>query len=120
MVTSPRAGHKTLLPLLTDNPDTDERLRTIERAIRQLQEGALGIAIFTGSVTLGQSTTTTQVSDIRLTASSRIFLMPTTAHAASIDSMDLYVSTKAAGSFTLTHDSNSSTTRTFDWLAVNP
>lgn len=118
-ITSPRSDKKTLLPVPTDFADRDEHLRIIARAIRQLQELAFGSAIFTGSVTLGTSTTTTQVSDDRITASSKVFLFPTTANAASIDSHDVRISAVAAGSFTITHDNNAAADRTFYYALFN-
>lgn len=120
VISSPRSAERAPANVPLDWSDTPQHLRLIVSALRELQARALGHGMIAGSVTLGQSVTTTQVSDNRIKSGATVHLTPTTANAASIDSQDLYVSAVAAGSFTLTHDSNTATDRTFYYLAINP
>lgn len=69
----------------------------------------------TGSVTLTASSTTTTLTDRRLSADSKVVFEPTTANAATARAA-LYVSAKASGSFTLTHASSANTDQTFDYV----
>ncbi len=66
----------------------------------------------TGNVNLANSTTTTTVSNSKVTTSSRIFLQPRNAAAAGSGA---FVSTITNGSFVIGHAS-ATTVRTFDYL----
>ncbi len=92
------------------------RLRHIDEAIRQIVDALRGLADgrsnAIGDVTLTQSAATTAVDDPRVGAGSVILLSPTSASAASADSF-VYVQSVADGGFTLAHDSNAATDRTF-------
>lgn len=66
----------------------------------------------TGSVNLANSTTTTTVSNPKVTTASRIFLQPRNAAAVTSGA---FVSTISNGSFVITHAS-ATTVRTFDYL----
>lgn len=68
----------------------------------------------TGTVTLTANAATTTLTDVRLTASSVITLMPTTANAsAEIGAGTIYIGTTAIGSATITHANNAQADRTF-------
>ena len=75
-----------------------------------------------GSVTLTASTTTTTVTDKRITPSSHIPFTPTTANAAAeIGAGGMYVSARTnATSFVITHANNSQTDRTFTYEIRSP
>jgi hypothetical protein len=82
------------------------------RALEPLLEPNRG-----GSVTLTASSTTTTVSDGRAAKGMRVVgLTPQTASAAAATSV--YVSAVAAGTFTLTHNSDAATDRTFTYQIV--
>ncbi|AYD00916.1 hypothetical protein [Neorhizobium sp. NCHU2750] len=66
----------------------------------------------TGSVNLTNSTTTTTVSNAKVTTSSRIFLQPRNSAAVTSGA---FVSSISSGSFVITHAS-ATTVRTFDYL----
>ena len=68
----------------------------------------------TGEVTLTTSSTTTTVSDSRVGINSKINLSPTTANAAS-EITTTYISSKTKESFTITHASNATADRTYDY-----
>ena len=71
-----------------------------------------------GPVTLTNSATTTVVTDYRVGPESAILFMPTTADAASeLAAGGMWVSARAANSFTITH-ANASTTRSFTYVVV--
>lgn len=74
-----------------------------------------------GSCTLAASATSTTVYDAKCGTNSRIFLMPTTADGAlaQLTSPGVYVSSKIAGSFVLTHGSSANTDQTFDYYIKN-
>ena len=74
----------------------------------------LGKLNCTGDVTLTASSTTTTLTDARITASSVICFMPTTENAAYAHTT-LRVTDRANGSATLTHASDPTTDRTFGY-----
>lgn len=78
-----------------------------------LQQLAAGRSNAVGTVTCSTGTSTT-VTDANCSPDSKINLSPTTANAAAALT-NVYVSAKAAGSFTLTHGSTTSNDRTFDY-----
>lgn len=70
-----------------------------------------------GSVTLASSATTTTLADPAISPTSKLFLTPTTANAASALA-STYVSSKSNGQATLGHASNGQLDRTFDYLVI--
>lgn len=66
-----------------------------------------------GQVNLTAGSTTTVVNDRRAGIDSKILLTPTTANAAA--TTGLYISSKGKFTFTITHNSNADTDRTFDY-----
>lgn len=88
----------------------------IVAAVRDLFEGRSNAV---GTVTLTASAATTTVDAINCGPGSRVFLMPTTAHAAAeYGNGTLYVSSVASGSFTVTHANNSQTDRIFFFVCL--
>ncbi len=68
----------------------------------------------TGTVTLTANAASTTLSDYRITASSVIALMPTTANAAGAIATT-YIGTTAIGSATITHANNAQADKTFKY-----
>lgn len=82
-------------------------------AINNLFQGKSDAA---GSVTLGASVATTDVTDPRVGADSVITFMPKTANAAAeIGAGGMYVSSRGDGAFTITHANNAQTDRDFEY-----
>ena len=79
---------------------------------RLLAQGINRLIPTVESVTLTTSSTTTTVTDKRMGEDQMVILTPTNANAAA---ENIYVSSKANGSFVLTHAS-AGTTRTFDYI----
>jgi hypothetical protein len=95
--------------------DLGERdLRKVVALANRLLAGKLNAVT---TVTLTASATTTTLQDSRIGGGSYIGLSPTTANAAAAMTK-VYVSAKAKGSATLTHDSTTDTDRTFDVLII--
>jgi hypothetical protein len=92
---------------------TETRLFRIVAAIMQLAQGRSDAV---GNVTLTPGATATVVKAVNCGKDSRIFLTPQTANAAAalayVQAADV-----GLGSFTITHDSNAATDRTFSWGA---
>lgn len=82
-----------------------------------VQQLAMGRSNATGTVTLTTSATTTAVTAPNCGAGSVISLSPKTANAAGALATT-YVSAVAAGTFTLTHASNTQTDRTFGFVCL--
>lgn len=73
-----------------------------------------------GRVTLTANATSTEVTSANVGAGDVVLLMPETAAAASeLAAGGMYV-VAAAGTFTITHANDASTTRTFGWVAFGP
>ncbi len=73
----------------------------------------------TGGITLDANATSTTVTAPNCGAGSAVFLFPSTAHAASeLAGGSLYVSSVAAGSFTIAHANNAQPDRTFFYVAL--
>lgn len=70
-----------------------------------------------GTVTLNANATTTTISNGSVTTSSVIVLSPTTSNAAGAVA-NVYVSSLAAGSATLTHANAATTDRTFSYVVL--
>ena len=98
-------------------PDRNEKdLSKITLAISELAQGRSNA---TGTCTLTISVTTTQVTAPTCAPGSTVVLTPTTAHAsAEFGNGTIYISTVAAGSFTITHASNTQADRTFLWAIL--
>lgn len=91
----------------------EQRLDRIVTAIRQMMSGRDNAC---GAVTLAANAGTTVVAAPNCAGDSKIFLTPTTAHAAAeIGNGTLYVSAVTNGQFTLTHANNAQTDRSFFW-----
>lgn len=85
-----------------------EGLRQLAIAINTNADGQ------SGTVTLTASVASTTLTDTRITASSVITLMPTTANAsAEIGAGTIFIGTTAIGSATITHANNAQVDRTF-------
>lgn len=69
---------------------------------------------FTGSITLTANAASTTLTDDRITASSVISLMPTTANAAAAIATT-YIGTTAIGSATITHANDAQVDKTFKY-----
>ncbi len=99
-----------MIPALPrDFPDIKQQLQRATLIVNGLLDGRHNA---TGTATLATSTTTTSVIDARVGVSSVITLMPTTSRAATALA-SVYVSARMAGSFILTHDSQTYTDRVF-------
>ena len=93
--------------------DTDEiqHRRALAQWAREVNQGHLQN---TGNVTLAAGAATTVVTDLRVGAFSFIGFMPTTANAAAeIGAGAMYVSSRSAEAFTITHANNAQVDRTF-------
>lgn len=85
----------------------------IVRGIRDLFQGRSDCA---GSFTCTANAATTTVTAKNCGAGSKIVITATTANAATeVGNGTIYVSAKAAGSFTVTHANSGTTGRTFDY-----
>ena len=90
-------------------------IRQLSAAVRRLFDGKLNS---TGEVTLTASTTTTTVTDQRVTSTSFIGLMPKTANAAAALGTTHVSARTNSGSFTLTHANNAQADRTFTYVII--
>jgi hypothetical protein len=88
----------------------------LNQAIRDLFAGRSNSV---GTVTLTENDTTTDVAFLNCGPDSKVFLFPTTADAADeLGGGLLYVSSVGAGTFTITHANDASTTRTFFYVCL--
>ncbi len=96
---------------------TNEReLSKFAIALQQLEQGRSNAA---GLCTLAANTTTTPVKAPNCAATSKVFLFPATAHAATeLGNGTLFAGTVANGSFTFTHASNTQTDRSFFFVCL--
>lgn len=101
-----------ITPLTTIPQGADRDKREVAVLVNAMLDGRSNAG---GSFTLAANTTTTTVTDPKFGPDTRLAWAPTTSNAASALS-GLYVSAKAAGSFTLTHANNAQTDRTFDYV----
>lgn len=92
-------------------PDQAQHLRLISNVVNNTMDGKINA---TGNVTLTASATSTTLTDARIGANSVILFMPTTANGNTAKA-NLFVSTRASGSATLTHASSSNTDQTFSY-----
>jgi hypothetical protein len=96
---------------------TNERdLSKYAIAIQQLEQGRLNAA---GACTLAVNAAATTVSAPTCAATSKVFLFPTTAHAAAeLGNGTLYVSVVSNGAFTLAHAVNVQADRSFAFVCL--
>lgn len=97
------------LPVKFNNDE--EAIRRITQAVNINADGQ------TGTVTLTANAASTTLTDTRLTASSCISLMPTTANAAGALATT-YIGTRAIGSATITHANNAQVDKTFAYSVI--
>jgi hypothetical protein len=97
------------MKLRTSYRDLAEAVRNTSGTVNQIVDGR---SLAYGSVTLTASTTTTVVTDDRVSENSVICLMPQTANAAGAIATT-YIATVANGTFTITHANNAQTDRDF-------
>jgi hypothetical protein len=92
------------------------QLRAITTSVRGLMQGRSNNVI---DVTLTENTTTTVVTDSRITLCAAILLQPTTANAAAALATTYILETgRVNGSVTITHANNAQTDRTFKAVIV--
>lgn len=96
------------------NPDADSHRTVIAQAVNNLIVGKLRV---TGEVTLTASATTTVVEDNQFESIMVPLLIPMSASAATALAVT-YVSNRTKGAFTLTHDSDAATDRTFAYVRL--
>lgn len=96
-----------------DKASDVEHRRDLARAVNGLLRGERNA---TGQVTLTASSTTSTISDSRITADTVAILMPLTAHAAA--AVAGLWQTAAAGAITLTHASTADVDKTFYFVLV--
>ena len=100
---------------LTVFPDEQDQRKQNE-VIRGVMDGKTNNR---ASVTLTASSATTVVTDFRAGTASYIEFMPTTANAATEKAAGgMYVSSRGKQTFTITHQSNGQTDRTFTYIVV--
>lgn len=104
-------SYATIPPVL---PDVKEHLRKISMAINSILQGKMNA---TSTVTLRENEATTVLTDSRLSVSSFIGLMPTTANAAT-ELATLYITDQNTGTATINHANNAQTDRTFTVLII--
>jgi hypothetical protein len=96
---------------------TNEReLSKYAIALQQLEQGRSNAA---GFCTLAVGTSTTTVRAPNCAATSKVFLFPTSAHAAAeLGNGTCFVSSVANGTFTLTHAVNAQADRSFAFVSL--
>lgn len=104
------------LPPLRTTPPYDPTAK-VATLINRLLVGSLNSL---GSVTLTDNGTTTRLSDNHITRGCKIFLFPTTAHAATVTGLWADPASVPAngGSITLTHPAVAAADLNFDYLIV--
>lgn len=111
--TAPLSG-KSAVPVY--EPEQDAHRKRIAEWAKEVMRGKLAnVAV----VTLTAGTTTTSVTDERVGIQSFIGFMPTTANAASAAALgSMYVSSRDAGSFIITHNNSASVDKTFTYCVL--
>lgn len=104
-------------PQAPENSRADDlSIRSIVRVINNIMRGKTNNR---GEVTLTASASSTVVSDVNVGGDSVIHFMPTTANAAiELGNSTMYVSSTGKQTFTITHDNNSQTDRTFRYIII--
>ena len=92
-------------------PDVEEHRRLIVNSLNNVIEGKINS---TGSITLTDSVTTTDLEDDRIGIDSVILLMPTTSDAAT---ENIYFTAQDKGTVTLNHTSDV-TSRIFKYIVI--
>ena len=96
----------------------DEQLRRVTTSVNLVYDGKTDAAT---EVTLSASSATTVVINTRVSDSSVILFMPTTANAAAeVANGTMYVSSRGNQTFTITHANNAQSDRTFGYIAFTP
>jgi len=90
---------------------------TVREIAEVLNNAVNGKLNCTGSFTVTRNVGTTTVTDPRAGKDSVILFSPTTSHAAT-EVNHLYVSTKNNGSFVVSHRSNGTSDRDFDYVII--
>lgn len=93
----------------TRSPNTPDHLFKLAVAINQILNGGINSV---GTLTLTAGATSTAVTDARAGANSVPLLIPASATAAAAVT-SVYVSARAKGSFTISHNSTADTNRTY-------
>ena len=107
-------GFKPIPPI--DQPDDVEHRRLIAAAVQGLFDGRSNNF---GSVTLTANQATTVVTDKRVGSSSKLFLFPKTANAATdFGSGNMYISSVGKETFTITHTNDANADKTFDYIVI--
>lgn len=101
----------------SDEPSAIRRLaRSISDVVGRINQGKFNA---TGEVTLTASSTTTTLTDPRLTGQSVVVLVPLTANARTIaQSTGYYISGRLNGSCTINHASNAAVDLTYSYLII--
>lgn len=89
----------------------------VKRLFETLENIYKGRTRNTGTVTLTQSAASTVVQDPLFESSQAVMFSPLTATAAA-EAGSMYVSSKGAGTFTITHSNTADADKTFDYLIV--
>lgn len=102
-------------PTVRENQSLDKNfLNNITRVVNNIMRGKLNN---TGSFTLDASQSSTTVSNPVVGGNSVILPIPTTSNAAlELGNGSLYISAKDKEGFTVAHDNNTQTDRTFDYV----
>ena len=95
-------------------PDTGQHLRLVSTSLNNTINGKLNS---TGSITLTASSTTSTLTDARISGNSVILFMPTTNNGRTALNT-LYVSARTEGSATLTHASSANTDQSFSYCII--
>lgn len=97
-----------------DSPNEKQHRRSIAGVLNRVNAGKFNA---TGELTLRPSETTTTLTDVRLTPTSYVGLMPLTAAAAAAAPYALEAD-RGRGEWTFTHDSDAATDRSFRYLII--
>jgi hypothetical protein len=100
--------------VVTRHPDADRHRFEIAEALNRTIRGNLDAS---GTFTLTPSSTTTVVIDNLFAFDQMVVWSPRSATAATAMT-SVYVSAKLNGQFTLTHNSDAATDRTFDYIRI--
>lgn len=111
-LTSPRASFRSRPNAPEDWDDDVEHRRVLAETANSALRGHLNNG---GTVTLTASATSTTVSNAHTNAGSTVFLQPVSENAGNTR----YYITTADGSFTIVHDSQGFTDRTFNYAVFN-
>lgn len=96
-------------------PPSGATEREIHQRINELIDGRSNA---NGTVTLTAGATSTVVSKATINGNAGVWLMPTTANAATALATSYASVTPGGGSFTITHANNAQTDRTFHYLVL--